>query len=197
MQRMIGRVAFAAACGLAGCASQSQAQDSHPVSPAGPSSGQATWESRVESAQSSRWDGQLPTAALSRHTLLQSANAVFAVYLFHDRDAPPEPMEFVIRRENSLGVTWASTLSCPGLNDLIAEMETVSSPAVDIVGVGNPVIITPEVDPILYRLWVTTANWTDARASDLAFTGSEESPLGAWAQRFTALVEPCLSEEEP
>ena len=95
---------------------------------------------------------------------------------------------------------YAEAASCPGLQDVVLQVETVPAPHIDVPGLGRyeGPITSVTLDGPSYRVWgrgSITAAAVDDGSVEIRVGG--DHPAAAWAERVLAVAAPCWRPQEP
>lgn len=108
---------------------------------------------------------------------------------------------FVVRRLDltTSAVRWATSDTCEGLDEIMAELNALPSPSVWIPGVYRATPpMAPPADGVFFHLKVRFGEWPRrANAFDISFGGNLGSPLAEWHEALTQVTADCWSDEPP
>ena len=146
-----------------------------------------------------------PFATLSLDGAFGDPSEVLGIYLYWDA-----PYGQVGRRRaiavakhqiETSDVLWASSQTCDGLDNIVAQMEAVTPPSIDVPGFGDhegmPSFVS---DGVTYTLSVRSPRWKDREFTsgyNLTFSANVGNPLGTWAEALRMTTSSCWSAERP
>lgn len=165
--------------------------------------------SRLDALEASAADMKLgaavPFATLSLDGAFGDPAEVLGIYIYWDA-----PYGQVGRRRaiavakhqiETSDVLWASSQTCDGLENIVVQMEAITSPSIDVPSFGDDEGMPSFVsDGVTYTLSVRSPRWRDRRYTsgyELAFSANVGNPLGTWAEALRMTTSSCWSAERP
>lgn len=94
--------------------------------------------------------------------------------------------DFAIRRARRTEAEphWATTQDCPALMSIVADLEALPLPKIDVWGIGEDLRNGPSTDGVSYALTVQWPQWPNSLGYQLSISSNLGSPLATWAGRL-------------
>jgi hypothetical protein len=144
-----------------------------------------------------------PFATLGVHGAFGTPNEVFGLYVYWTklRDEGGEK-GFAVRRDSrsetsESEIEWATSFGCPGLEDVLIDLESIQMPKVDVPTVGRDDGQGPVADGVTYTLWSRWPTWPDGFGYSVELSSNVGTPLAEWSTRFRQILDDCWSDMMP
>jgi len=147
----------------------------------------------------------VPFAILSVDGAFGNPYEVLGIYVYWDA-----PYGQVGRRRaialakheiNTTDVVWASSQTCADLEAVVAEMEDVMPPSLNVPGVGKHERFPKMVaDGVIYTLSARWPRWEDHEHTNgyhISFSANVGNPLGTWSEALRTTASSCWSSIPP
>lgn len=144
-----------------------------------------------------------PFATLGVHGGFGQPDEELSVYVYWTkaRDDGGEK-GFAVRRASSSDssgskVDWATSSACPGLEQVIVDLEAVPMPMIDVPTVGRQPRQGPPLDGVTFSLWSRYPTWPDAFSYSVELSSNLGTPLADWAGRLRQTLVACWTDTMP
>lgn len=142
-----------------------------------------------------RLEGLRPWAAFAVYRADRSVTGV-SLYL---RGAEAIARRVETRDGADAAVTWATSKSCTSLTPVLAELEALPAPRIEVPGVGrNPPTPALSANSDSYLLWAEDARFAAAPYPvQIEVRGEGGSPMAAWVETSLRRVAACWGPTQP
>ncbi len=154
-----------------------------------------------QSNADARLGNQEPFARLTVDGAWGDPADAFAFFHFWDKPwgEPGRRRGLAIRKASRTesAPIWANSFDCPQVEPIIAALEEVEPPRIDVLGVGRDYPPRMTLDGASFALSVRWPTWNGLVGGELRMAGNYGSPLADWAQRLDRELGDCWAVDPP
>lgn len=143
-----------------------------------------------------------PFATLGVHGAFGTPNEILALYVYWTKPRLEGGEKgFAVRKLSRSGtsqsIEWATSFNCPGLEDVLVDLETIPLPSIDVPTVGRDDRQAPPTDGVSYHLWSRYPTWPDSFGYSVEMASNVKTPLAEWSDKFRQTLDNCWSPQIP